>query len=392
MVWEIGRANCYNFFQVRSVSIVFRSNLNKYRFVFLSALFIFFLWFHFWTKITCVKVIRNYVIISKNRIRSTNHANTKIDVSHSVRSNDSIRFNLQERYASEITLEHFGSIPPSAKYIKLWNLPNWQKFYITDGYTYKAYAGKTLNIEDIRSGSIKLSIIPEDLDSKLTVKFCDSNYRPIGDKTIKLDSFDTIREGNIYEQNGEDAAKFGWIESVEYDGKVYRPYGSDIKVGDDLKIGIRDGKITYISSEDNSNKSFSIVVSDRYGHKKVLQGKLDPYSEQDYDEKLVTFKEAGEIHDMGFGRNVKEIDLDNGKANKLNITLKDVLKISGHDHNIKISGDAFDKVTFKNDVGKDGKGTWSKISGNDGYDIYINDADPTLKVKVEQIISDGITN
>jgi len=228
---------------------------------------------------------------------------------------------------------------------------------------------------------------------KLTIKFCDNNYRPIGEKTIKLDSFDTIREGNIYEQNGEDPSRFGWIESVEYDGKVYRPYGSDIKVGDNLKINISNGKITYISSEENSNKTFSIIVSDKHGYnKKVLHGKLDPYSEQDYDEKLVTFKDTGDIHDMGFGRAVKEIDLDNGKANKLTLSLKDVLEISRDDHNLKISGDAFDKVTFKNNVGKNGKGTWHKTVGHGGYDTYTNDADPTVHVKVEQVISDGITN
>jgi len=33
-----------------------------------------------------------------------------------------------------------------------------------------------------------------------------------------------------------------------------------------------------------------------------------------------------------------------------------------------------------------------KIEDNDGYDIYINDADPTLRVKVEQVISDSVTN
>jgi len=103
-------------------------------------------------------------------------------------------------------------------------------------------------------------------------------------------------------------------------------------------------------------------------------------------------KNAGDINHIGFGDKVKEIDLNNGKSNKLSLSLKDVLEISGDDHNLKISGDAFDKVTFKNDVGKDGKGTWSKVAGNDGYDIYINDADASVKVKVEQVISDGITN
>jgi len=50
-------------------------------------------------------------------------------------------------------------------------------------------------------------------------------------------------------------------------------------------------------------------------------------------------------------------DFDDDKANSLSLSLKDILKIKGEDHNIKISNDAFDKVTFKNEVGKDGKGT-----------------------------------
>ncbi|MFY9070600.1 VWA domain-containing protein, partial [Aliarcobacter butzleri] len=94
--------------------------------------------------------------------------------------------------------------------------------------------------------------------------------------------------------------------------------------------------------------------------------------------------------------NIEAIDLTQGNHKLQNLTLDDVLKISGEDNTIKISGDEFDSVTFKNTVGDDGKeNAWSKTEGtgaDKGYDIYMNSGDPTVQVKVEQPISDGITN
>ncbi|WP_323593932.1 VCBS domain-containing protein, partial [Aliarcobacter butzleri] len=91
-----------------------------------------------------------------------------------------------------------------------------------------------------------------------------------------------------------------------------------------------------------------------------------------------------------------EINLANSKAENISLTLDDVIKLSGDDNVIKISGDKFDSVTFKNTVGDDGKeNAWSKVAGTDtdqGYDIYTNSGDSTIQVKVEQPISDGITN
>ncbi|MFW2592010.1 immunoglobulin-like domain-containing protein, partial [Aliarcobacter butzleri] len=113
----------------------------------------------------------------------------------------------------------------------------------------------------------------------------------------------------------------------------------------------------------------------------------------------ISFDGRGDI-DLSNLKNIitelKEINLENGKENKLSLTLDDVLKISGEDNTIKISGDEFDSVTFKNTVGDDGKeNAWSKTEGtgaDKGYDIYMNSGDPTVQVKVEQPISDGITN
>ncbi|QKF58165.1 hypothetical protein [Aliarcobacter lanthieri] len=93
--------------------------------------------------------------------------------------------------------------------------------------------------------------------------------------------------------------------------------------------------------------------------------------------------------------NIKEIDLgkDNG-ANKLsNIKLEDIL---GKEKEIIIKGGEGDKVSFKDSIGEDGKeNKWTKTAGigaDEGYDIYTNSGDESLRVKVEQPISDGITN
>ncbi|MFY9080563.1 hypothetical protein OU980_00760, partial [Aliarcobacter butzleri] len=113
----------------------------------------------------------------------------------------------------------------------------------------------------------------------------------------------------------------------------------------------------------------------------------------------ISFDGSGDI-DLSNLKNIitelKEINLENGKENKLSLTLDDVLKISGEDNTIKISRDKFDSVTFKDTIGDDGKeNAWYKKEGtgeDKGYDIYMNSGDPTVQVKVEQPISDGITN
>ena len=68
----------------------------------------------------------------------------------------------------------------------------------------------------------------------------------------------------------------------------------------------------------------------------------------------------------------------------------------GDDGKIKITVDQFDSVAFKNTIDENGQArTWSKTSEevvDKGFDIYVNSGDPTLQVKVEQPISDGITN
>lgn len=104
------------------------------------------------------------------------------------------------------------------------------------------------------------------------------------------------------------------------------------------------------------------------------------------------------IGKLGF-TNVEKIDLGagNGKNELLNLTLDDVLSIGKKDGNgninLTILGDGQDKVSFKDEIGK----TWEKqansvIENNKTFDVYTNDGNSTVQVKVEQPISDGITN
>ena len=89
---------------------------------------------------------------------------------------------------------------------------------------------------------------------------------------------------------------------------------------------------------------------------------------------------------------------EKGENKLLNLTLQDVMDIGKKDGsgniNLTILGDSDDKVTFKNEIGKE----WSSNVVNDdkGNKLYTEwsntTGDTTVTVKVEQPISDGITN
>ncbi|MFA9373394.1 MAG: cadherin-like domain-containing protein, partial [Poseidonibacter sp.] len=92
--------------------------------------------------------------------------------------------------------------------------------------------------------------------------------------------------------------------------------------------------------------------------------------------------------------NIEEIDLSQTGANSLlNLSLQDVIDMTDGDNVLKITGDSDDSVSFKNGTGDD---TWSTTSTvtEDGktFDVYTNTDDNSVQVKVEQVVSDGITN
>ena len=65
----------------------------------------------------------------------------------------------------------------------------------------------------------------------------------------------------------------------------------------------------------------------------------------------------------------------------------------GDDGKIKIIVDQFDSVAFKNEDGKAWKQETSITENNKIFDVYSGSiGDQTVQVKVDQQISDGITN
>ncbi|WP_151951562.1 Calx-beta domain-containing protein [Aliarcobacter butzleri] len=92
-------------------------------------------------------------------------------------------------------------------------------------------------------------------------------------------------------------------------------------------------------------------------------------------------------------KGVNIIDLSITGENKLeNLSLDNVLRLTNDSGELTIKGLEEDKVQFKSEVGK----TWSKNGtetiDSKTFDIYTNSGNSDVKVKVEQAISDGITN
>ena len=124
-----------------------------------------------------------------------------------------------------------------------------------------------------------------------------------------------------------------------------------------------------------ASATFELKVSDVSGNFKLDSGLSLDFSKIDTINTL---------------KNIDKIDLTETGSNKLlNLSLQDVLDMSGSSKEIKITGIAEDEVSFKNEVGK----TWSKVAGTGsdaGFDVYSNSNDSSVKVKVEQNITDHI--
>ncbi|MGJ0357734.1 choice-of-anchor K domain-containing protein, partial [Aliarcobacter cryaerophilus] len=103
----------------------------------------------------------------------------------------------------------------------------------------------------------------------------------------------------------------------------------------------------------------------------------------------IDFSKLGDII-----KNIEAIDLKEGDHKLTNITLDDVLKMTDSNKELIILGDSKDSVLFKDTVGENGQAqTWSKAENSiveDGktFEVYKNSGDESLKVKVEQPISE----
>ncbi|WP_193228462.1 vWA domain-containing protein, partial [Aliarcobacter butzleri] len=216
------------------------------------------------------------------------------------------------------------------------------------------------------------------------------NYMSKGQGINALDKYLSITKSGYEDMTTleKNMAKFDYIKEYHSDLNVE----GDTRGGDDIISGGAGRDIIYGQGGDdtiitdlntnNGKEDGDIIIDGGTGYDTLIL-------EGDNNIDFSLLKDASIT-------NIEAIDLTQGNHKLQNLTLDDVLKISGEDNTIKISGDEFDSVTFKNTVGDDGKeNAWSKTEGtgaDKGYDIYMNSGDPTVQVKVEQPISDGITN
>ncbi|MCT7910178.1 hypothetical protein N5915_11500, partial [Arcobacter lacus] len=187
------------------------------------------------------------------------------------------------------------------------------------------------------------------------------------------------------------------LKNIPEDSKLYGSDGNEINANDDgsytVKVG-EDGKAELTLTNENEVSDTDLNSIKASATSNEVNENDSATSTSTVDNILSTDinfdKLSSIISENG------EINLANSKAENISLTLDDVIKLSGDDNVIKISGDNFDSVTFKDTVGENGQeNNWSKVAGTDtdqGYDIYTNSGDPTIQVKVEQPISDGITN
>ncbi|MCR1815794.1 Ig-like domain-containing protein, partial [Aliarcobacter butzleri] len=230
------------------------------------------------------------------------------------------------------------------------------------------------NMKDV-DGSEKMHFTIEKLDSsaQFRVKNSDGTYTDLSSKA------------------SQDASGKWTINGVEYKDINNIEISHDKSVKDvEVKAWTVDGDD--VSTSDPVTGTFDLSYK---ADAKFDNGVFTLAKDMDID-----FNNIGKL---GF-TNVEKIDLGsgNGENELLNLTLDDVLAIGKKDVNgninLDILGGADDKVTFKDSIGEDGKeNKWSSkdITDNNGNKLYTewsNTGDESLKVKVEQPVSDGITN
>ena len=200
-------------------------------------------------------------------------------------------------------------------------------------------------------------IFKDTIDKALDARNADGSYKTLDEKKAILKDY--IEKYDDLSDNGKD------IDSMT-DREFANFVKYDIKSQSDIGKVEESKKLTVDEISSNETQSLKIVGDSQIDFSKIADIK------------------TAEI-DLGKG---------NGTTNLLNIKLDDVLKMKPENSDkivITIKGDANDKVSFTNTE----KGTWSKTAGvgeDEGYEIFTNSQDPSVQVKVETPISDGITN
>ncbi|RBQ25805.1 immunoglobulin-like domain-containing protein, partial [Arcobacter sp. CECT 9188] len=190
------------------------------------------------------------------------------------------------------------------------------------------------------------------------------------------------------------------LKNIPDGSKLFDSDGKEINAKNDgsytVKVDENGEANLSLKGKEFSDTELNGIQAEATSYEKNKDGVLTDSATTTATKDTISFDSKGDIdlsNLKGIIKDLKEINLTNDKENKLSLTLDDVLKLSGDDNTIKISGDKFDKVEFKNEDGKVWEKQQSITDGDKTFDVYSGSiGDQTVQVKVEQPISDGITN
>ena len=190
-----------------------------------------------------------------------------------------------------------------------------------------------------------------------------------------------LKDGGIVESEYDSVNKVWTIKDIEFDKINDIQFTNDKDATVDIKAWTQDG----IDSTREKPATGSMEI--KYTDPAIESGKFTLGKEVNIDFSKIA---NGDI------KGISKIDLGAEGENKLlNLTLQDVLDMGKKDGsgniNLTILGDSQDKVSFAD------KYQWKKsdtptFEGGKTFTEWSNTGNNTVTVKVEQPISDGITN
>ena len=280
----------------------------------------------------------------------------------------------------------------------------------------------TAEVKKVTGGNYEdVNLKTETFDFTPTLKSTDDSITTDEDVpyTLTINDFGDISESTKEFKITEVPTNGKLTLSVTTEETIVDKEGNQTNVTQDSKVEITKdqiitlgqvgaGKVEFVPNKDTDNDgSFKfqvgdgekfrkteyetkIIVNDVADAPKAIVNNIDTTTvSQSLGEDIVFSGLTSILEEQKTG----DIDLSkNGSQDKLTLTLDDVLKLSGDDKQIKITGDEFDSVTLKNEEGK----TWQEGSpvteDNKTFETYTNSGDPTVQVKVEEKISDGVTS
>jgi hypothetical protein len=280
----------------------------------------------------------------------------------------------------------------------------------------------TAEVKEVTGGNYEaVNLKTETFDFTPTLKSTDDSITTDEDVpyTLTINDFGDISESTTEFKITEVPTNGKLTLSVTTEETIVDKEGNQTTVTQDSKVEITKdqiitlgqvgaGKVEFVPNKDTDNDgSFKFQVGDgekfsktEYETEIIVNAVADASeaSVNNIDTTTVSQSLGEDIDLSGLTSILEEqktgdIDLSkNGSQDKLTLTLDDVLKLSGDDNKIKITGDEFDSVILKNEEGK----TWQEGSpvteDSKTFETYTNSGDPTVQVKVEEKISDGITS